>query len=167
MPKLTKAEQMAAQAAAAQAAPALDYINTTTTEPTEQEAASPVNVDKAQGAEQNANTEEQETGKKKKKATKNGMVLKSFYCSETVFDQLSELAGYRGIIKGEKNSRGQNIGAGTLINEAATEYLERHMDELNQWRQLMQPVKNGITWTYTSTAPDGTVTTETHHGNNE
>ena len=164
MPKLTKAEQMAAQAAAAQAAPALDYINTTTMEPTEKEAASPVNVDKAQGAEQNANTKEQETGKKKKKATKNGMVLKSFYCSETVFDQLSELAGYRSIIEGKKNGRGQNIGAGTLINKAATEYLERHMDELNQWRQLMQPVKNGIPWTYTTTAPDGTIVTENYGG---
>ena len=162
MPKLTKAEQMAAQAAAAQAAPVLDYLTTTTPEPTEQEATSPVNVDKAHGAEQNANAEEQETGKKKKKATKNGMVLKSFYCSETVFDQLSELAGYRSIIKGKKNNRGQNIGAGTLINEAATEYLEKHMDELNQWRQLMQPVKNGIPWTYTTTAPDGTIVTENH-----
>ena len=98
-------------------------------------------------------TEEQAEGKK---------VLKSFYCTEHVFNQLAELAGYRSIGAGAKNRRGQNIGAGTLINEAATEYLERHMDELNQWRQLMQPVKNGIPWTYTTTTQDESTITEEH-----
>lgn len=93
-------------------------------------------------------SEEQAEGKK---------VLKSFYCTESVFNQLAELAGYRSIGAGVKNKRGQNIGAGTLINEAATEYLERHMNELNQWRQLMQPVKDGIPWTYTGDTPDESV----------
>lgn len=132
--KPTAAELMAQQAEAAQM------------EAATMEAASPIDTHIEV-------TEEQAEGKK---------VLKSFYCNESVFNQLAELAGYRSIAGGAKNSRGQNIGAGTLINEAATEYLERHMDELNQWRQLMQPVKNGIPWTYTTTAPDGTVTTEKH-----
>lgn len=132
--KPTAAELMAQQAEAAQQ------------EAEQMEAATPIDTHIAA-------TEEQAEGKK---------VLKSFYCTESVFNQLAELAGYRSIGAGVKNRRGQNIGAGTLINEAATEYLERHMDELNQWRQLMQPVKNGIPWTYTSTAPDGTTTTERH-----
>lgn len=132
--KPTAAELMAQQAEAAQQ------------EAATMEAATPIDTHIAA-------TEEQAEGKK---------VLKSFYCTESVFNQLAELAGYRSIGAGVKNRRGQNIGAGTLINEAATEYLERHMDELNQWRQLMQPVKNGIPWTYTTTAPDGTTITENH-----
>ena len=132
--KPTAAELMAQQAEAAQQ------------EAATMEAATPIDTHIAA-------TEEQAEGKK---------VLKSFYCTESVFKQLAELAQYRSIGLGKKNSRNQPIGAGTLINEAATEYLERHMDELNQWRQLMQPVKNGIPWTYTSTAPDGTTTTEKH-----
>lgn len=161
MSKPTKTERMTARAEVVQAAPVLDYITPTTPDLTEQEAASPASVD---NEPEKKNTDPEEQTKGKKKPTKNGMVLKSFYCNESVFNQLAELAGYRSIIKGKKNSRGQNIGAGTLINKAATEYLERHMDELNQWRQLMQPVKNGIPWTYTTTAPDGTIVTENHGG---
>lgn len=122
--KPTAAELMAQQAEAAQ-------------QQAEQEAANPI------GTHIEA-TEEQAESKK---------VLKSFYCTESVFNQLAELAGYMSIGAGVKNRRGQNIGAGTLIDIAAREYLERHMDELNQWRQLMQPVKNsGISWTYTDTS---------------
>lgn len=132
--KPTTAELMAQQAEAAQQ------------EAATMEAASPIDTHIAA-------TEEQAKNKKK---------LKSFYCTETVFDQLAELAQYRSIGLGKKNSRNQPIGAGTLIDIAAAEYLERHMDELNQWRQLMQPVKNGIPWTYTTTAPDGTIVTENH-----
>lgn len=131
--KPTTAELMAQQAEAAQQ------------EAVTMEAATPIDTHIAA-------TEEQANQKKK---------LKSIWISESVYEQLLELAGYRSIGAGVKNRRGQNIGAGTLINEAATEYLERHMDELNQWRQLMQPVKDGISWTYTSTTPNGT-TVEKH-----
>lgn len=118
--KPTAAELMAQQAEAVQQ------------EVVQQEAATPIDTHIAA-------TEEQAKAKKK---------LKSFYCTETVFDQLAELAQYRSIGLGKKNSRNQPIGAGTLIDEAASEYLAKHMDELNQWRQLMKPVKDGIPWTY-------------------
>lgn len=164
MPKLTRAEQMKAQAAAAQAAPALDYITQTAPEPTEQEKTESASLVNADNEPDKKNNTDSDKTKGKKKPTKNGMVLKSFYCNESVFNQLAELAEYRSIlkVKGGKNNRGQNIGAGTLLNKAATEYLERHMDELNQYRQLMQPVKDAISWTYTTTAPDGTIVTENH-----
>lgn len=163
--KPTAAELMAQQAAAAQQeAPVVSWLppkdEAPEPAPTSEPTANTVTGEAASKDKQEP--EGQEAGRKKKKPTKNGMVLKSFYCNESVFDQLAELAGYRSIARGVKNGRGQNIGAGTLINEAATEYLERHMDELNQYRQLMQPVKDAISWTYTSTTPDGTTTTEKH-----
>lgn len=165
--KPTAAELMAQQAAAAQQeAPVVSWLPPKDEAPEPAPTSEPTaNIVTGEAASKDKQKPEgQEAGRKKKKATKNGMILKSFYCSETVFDQLSELAEYRSIlkVKGGKNNRGQNIGAGTLINEAATEYLEKHMDELNQYRQLMQPVKDAISWTYTSTAPDGTTTTERH-----
>ena len=83
--KPSTAELMAQQAEAAQ------------TEAATMEAATPIDTHIAA-------TEEQAEGKK---------VLKSFYCTESVFNQLAELAGYRSIGAGVKNRRGQNIGAGT------------------------------------------------------
>ena len=62
-------------------------------------------------------TEEQTKGKKK---------LVSFYCDPAVYEQLQQLARYRAVNSGTKNERGQGIGAGTLINEAATEYVKNH-----------------------------------------
>lgn len=72
-------------------------------------------------------TEEQASEKKK---------LVSFYCNEAIYEQLATLARYRSLMSGIKNSRGQNIGAGTLINQAATEYVEAHADELRKWKAL-------------------------------
>lgn len=165
--KPTAAELMAQQAAAAQQeAPVVSWLppkdETQENAPTSEPTTNTVTGEAASKDKQEP--EEQETGKKKKKPTKNGMVLKSFYCDEAIFNQLAELAEYRSILRGKKNSRGQNIGAGTLINEAATEYLKRHLGELNQYRQLMQPVKDAVSWTYTTTAPDGTIITEDHGG---
>ena len=70
-----------------------------------------------------------------KEPKKKNKVLKSAYMTAAVYDALSELAMYRAFYKGERNARNQPTGAGTLINEAATEYLKQHMDELNEYRQ--------------------------------
>lgn len=72
-------------------------------------------------------TEEQASEKKK---------LVSFYCNEAVYEQLADLARFRALMSGKKNSRGQNIGAGTLINQAAAEYVIAHADELKRWKAL-------------------------------
>ena len=64
--------------------------------------------------------------------------LKSYYANLAVFDALQELARYRSRYTGEKNGRGQDIGAGSLIDIAAAEYLKRNWDELLQWRAYEQ-----------------------------
>lgn len=69
-------------------------------------------------------------------ALKGKKKLRSFYCDEYVYAKLSKLARYRAVNSGQKNERGQGIGAGTLINESAAEYLERHMTELQQWEMF-------------------------------
>ena len=65
--------------------------------------------------------------------------LRSFYCSESTFEALSDLARFRSMM-GEKNSKGQAIGAGTLIDEAAAEYVERHRAELEKWREIFASI---------------------------
>lgn len=77
--------------------------------------------------------EEQEKPRKK---------LVSFYCDQTVYEQLQQLARYRAVNSGTKNERGQGIGAGTLINEAATEYAKNHAEELRKWKLFEQATKN-------------------------
>jgi hypothetical protein len=43
---------------------------------------------------------------------------------------------------GEKNSRGQPIGASTLIDEAVVKYVEAHTDEVNQYRKAIEALKS-------------------------
>ena len=98
----------------------------------QQAAAKAQERDSEIGSFINQTPPEPEPEKPKKKKTK---VLKSAYMTAAVYDALSELAMFRAFYNGERNARNQPTGAGTLINEAATEYLKQHMDELNEYRQ--------------------------------
>lgn len=59
----------------------------------------------------------------------------SFYIQPSLYEQMQTLARFRAA-SGEKNKQGQAVGAGSLINEAIAEYLERNKEELEQWEQL-------------------------------
>ena len=67
--------------------------------------------------------------------------LYSAYINADAISVLEELARYRGMFLGMKNSRGQAVGAGTLINEAVIKYVEMHTDEVNQYRKMIQALK--------------------------
>lgn len=67
--------------------------------------------------------------------------LHSVYISRDVFDGLSELARYRSAVLGAKNGRGQNIGAGTIIDEAARMYFDAHKAELDNWREIFAKIE--------------------------
>ena len=81
------------------------------------------------------NQQPTENDGEKKPPKKKRKHLRSAYLDDEVYEQLAELAEYRSFFKKERNARNQPVGYGTLLNEAATEYLERHMDELNAYRQ--------------------------------
>lgn len=68
-------------------------------------------------------------------------VIRSAYITQEAYDVLEELARYRSLLMGAKNSRGQAIGAGTLIDEAVVKYAEEHMSELEGYRQALKGVK--------------------------
>lgn len=70
-------------------------------------------------------------------------VLRSAYITQEAYDVLEELARYRSLLMGAKNSRGQAIGAGTLIDEAVVKYAEEHMSELEGYRQALKSVEVG------------------------
>jgi len=67
--------------------------------------------------------------------------LHSAYINADAYSVLEELARYRSMFLGSKNTRGQPIGAGTLINEAVIMYAEAHTDELNRYRNAIQTLK--------------------------
>lgn len=67
--------------------------------------------------------------------------LRSAYITQEAYDVLEELARYRGLLMGEKNSRGQAIGAGTLIDEAVIKYAEEHKGELEGYRMAVSTAK--------------------------
>ena len=69
--------------------------------------------------------------------------MRSAYITQEAYDVLEELARYRSLFLGAKNSRGQAIGAGTLIDEAVVKYAEEHMDELDKYRKMLEVVKGG------------------------
>ena len=68
--------------------------------------------------------------------------LYSAYINADAFSVLEELARYRSMFLGEKNSRGQPIGASTLIDEAVVKYVEAHTDEVNQYRKTIEVLKS-------------------------
>lgn len=68
--------------------------------------------------------------------------LHSAYINADAYSVLEELARYRSMFLGLKNTRGQAIGAGTLINEAVIMYVEAHTDELNQYRKAIEALKS-------------------------
>lgn len=70
-------------------------------------------------------------------------VLRSAYITQEAYDVLEELARYRSLLMGAKNSRGQAIGAGTLVDEAVVKYAEEHIGELEGYRQALKGVKGG------------------------
>ena len=67
--------------------------------------------------------------------------LYSVYISCDVLDGLSELARYRSAFLGVKNGRGQSVGAGTLIDEAARMYFDAHKAELDNWREIFANIE--------------------------
>lgn len=71
-------------------------------------------------------------------------VLRSAYITQEAYDVLEELARYRSLLLGKKNSRGQAIGAGTLIDEAVVRYAKEHMDELVRLRNVVYTAKGGL-----------------------
>lgn len=71
-------------------------------------------------------------------------VLRSAYITQEAYDVLEELARYRSLLMGAKNSRGQAIGAGTLIDEAVVKYAEEHMGELIKLRNVVYTAKGGF-----------------------
>lgn len=68
-------------------------------------------------------------------------VIRSAYITQEAYDVLEELARYRSLLMGAKNSRGQAIGAGTLIDEAVIKYAEDHKGELEGYRNALSTVK--------------------------
>lgn len=78
--------------------------------------------------------------KGKKKATeetKNGKKLISVYLTVDNYKILQEYAGYLAS-NGATNDLNQRLGAGTLIDEAIQEYINRHMKEIEKWREYME-----------------------------
>ena len=73
------------------------------------------------------------TEKKKRKVTKGGKILVSCYINESDYEQLEKLARNRAIVAGEKNTRGQGIGASTIVCEAVAEYVQAHKQEIALW----------------------------------
>lgn len=71
-------------------------------------------------------------------------VIRSAYITQEAYDVLEELARYRSLLMGAKNSRGQAIGAGTLIDEAVVKYAEEHKDELIKLRNVVYTAKGGL-----------------------
>ena len=65
-------------------------------------------------------------------------VVRSAYITQDAYEVLEELARYRSLLMGKKNSRGQTIGAGTLIDEAVVKYAEEHKGELEGYRQALK-----------------------------
>lgn len=68
-------------------------------------------------------------------------VLRSAYITQEAYDVLEELARYRSLLMGAKNSRGQAIGAGTLIDEAVVKYAKEHKNELDRYRNALYTTK--------------------------
>ena len=71
-------------------------------------------------------------------------VIRSAYITQEAYNVLEELARYRSLLMGAKNSRGQAIGAGTLIDEAVVKYAEEHMGELIKLRNVVYTAKGGF-----------------------
>lgn len=70
-----------------------------------------------------------------------GKVIRSAYITQEAYDVLEELARYRSLLMGAKNSRGQAIGAGTLIDEAVIKYAEEHKTELEGYRNALSTAR--------------------------
>lgn len=147
--KQTTAEKLAEQAAAAQQTPpVLSWLQqpeeapepapepTPTTEPT-------IDTEKPEAASKGQQEPTTDTGKKeddpaptekkKRKVTKGGKILVSCYINESDYEQLEKLARNRAIVAGEKNTRGQGIGASTIVCEAVAEYVQAHKQEIALW----------------------------------
>lgn len=125
--KPSRAEELKAKAiAAASYLPQIDEPEQIT-----QEEAPEADTTQTTGND-NQTQNENDDNKPPKKKRKH---LRSAYLDDEVYEQLAELAEYRSFFKKERNSRNQPVGYGTLLNEAAVEFLERHMDELNTYRQ--------------------------------
>lgn len=69
--------------------------------------------------------------------------IRTAYITDSAYAMIEELARYRSLFMGAKNSRGQAIGAGTLIDEAVVKYAEGHMIELEGYRQALKSVGVG------------------------
>lgn len=74
---------------------------------------------------------------KKSRKTKNGKQLISVYLTVANYQILQEYAGYLAS-NGATNDLNQRLGAGTLIDEAIQEYINRHMKEIEKWREYME-----------------------------
>ena len=81
----------------------------------------------------------QPTKKRKKvtEETKTGKKLISVYLTVDNYKILQEYARYLAN-NGETNDLNQRLGAGTLIDEAIQEYINRHMKEIEEWREYMK-----------------------------
>ena len=90
-------------------------------------------------AEHNKDIQEKSPTKEKNGAEKKKTV--SFYVTEKNYRKLQSLARFRAAT-GERNSRGQALSTGSLINTAIEEYLERHSDELEQFEHLSQMLQS-------------------------
>ena len=63
--------------------------------------------------------------------------LRSAYIDSSAYAVLEELALYRSCVLGERNSRGQILGASTLIDEAVCKYAEEHKSELKRFKEAL------------------------------
>ena len=60
-------------------------------------------------------------------------VLISMLVDADVYADFKELARFR-TMQGETNRRGQAMSAASLVNIAMQEFLDRHAEELEQWK---------------------------------
>ena len=70
--------------------------------------------------------------------------MRTAYITDSAYAALQELARYRALILGEKNSRGQMLGTSSLIDEAVIEYADKHMDELVKYRSVFDTTKRSF-----------------------
>lgn len=64
----------------------------------------------------------------------------SLFIEPELYESVKALASYRAA-QGERNKQGQPMSAGSVINEAISEYVQARKCELETWRVLMQKIK--------------------------
>ena len=129
MAKQQTRKELLEAAAAAQTTPPIAAYAHTEADPEPPEMPTPPTP-----PEQNTGEIEANSNTKKPKEKR----LVSFYCNESDYQQIEKLARHRAVMGGERNKKGQAVGAGTIINEAVHEYVKNHAADIAAWESFAQ-----------------------------